>query len=504
MNSPLELMWEHLKYSLIKKEKDMKKARIIATLGPASSDPSMIEALVNAGVNICRINFSFGKYEEHQELIDNIRKVCKKTGKAIAIMQAIQGPKIRMGQLNGPVKVKEGQKIVLSGGKEHKEEFYFPTTYEDIASDTEPGKEILLADGKIILDVEEVYPKKKEVHCVVTCGGTILTGKGINLPYTNISLPALTKKDIDDVIFGARAGVDYMSLSFVRSAVDVVKLRQLLEREEADIPIIAKIEKPEAVDCIDDILDVADGVMIARGDLAVEVSYEKVPVMQKEIVEKANQKGKITIIATEMLGSMVTEPLPSRAEASDVANAILDGTDCVMLSNETAMGDHPVKAVEVMNGIVVEAEKLLACAKPFTDLDLPLDVHDLTKATCASATRLAYEFKGNGALIVVTRTGRSVKILSKNRPNTPIYAITDDQRMYQRLAFLHNVYPMFIKNDDVTEQDIDAGSKAFEFFEKKLVSGGFLKKGDRLIYILGDLEIEGRRVTNTIKVRTIQ
>ena len=335
----------------------MKKTKIIATIGPASNLLKTIEEMAKAGMDVCRLNFSFGTIEEHHEMISTIRKAAKNVGKAIAVMQDLQGPKIRIGKLNADVTVKKDQKIILSGKAEHKEEFTLPTTYAEIASDTEKGKTILLADGKIILEVLDTNKEEKEVHCKVLEAGTILTGKGINLPYTNISLPCLTEKDIQDAIFGAEAGVDYMSLSFVRKAKDVTELRKLLKKHgREDIPIVSKIEKPEAVDNIDAIIEETDVIMVARGDLADEVSFAKVPVIQKKIIRKVNIKGKLAIVATEMLGSMVDNQLPTRAEVSDVANAVLDGTDLTMLSNETAMGKFPVDAVKMMAEIAREAE----------------------------------------------------------------------------------------------------------------------------------------------------
>ena len=270
----------------------MKKTKIIATIGPASNSVITIEKMVKAGMNVCRLNFSFGLPEEHMAMIRKVREVSDKLNQSLAIIQCIQGPKIRMGKLNAPVTVKKGQEIILSGKTEHKDEFTFPTTYAQIASDTEPGKTILIADGKIIVKVIQTHKDKKEVVCKVVEGGTILTGKGINLPYTNISLPSLTPKDIEDVKFAVKSGeIDYIDMSFVRHPEDIRKLRKILKELGGEhIGIIAKIEKPEAVENIDGIIDEADGIMVARGDLADEVSFAKVPVIQKEIIRKAGKK----------------------------------------------------------------------------------------------------------------------------------------------------------------------------------------------------------------------
>jgi pyruvate kinase len=479
----------------------MKKARIIATIGPACEKRAILEKIIRAGVNVCRLNFSFGTHEEHQKKIDMIRDVAAKAGKPIAIMQAIQGPKIRMGKLNNPVKVKKGDEIVLSGKSQHKNEFYLPTTYKNIAADTEPGKIILIADGKIIVEVIRTDRAKKEVYCKVTCGGTILTGKGINLPYTNISLPALTPKDLSDAKFGAKAGVDYMSQSFVRTADDVIKLKKLLKREgHPDIPVIAKIEKPEAVENIDAILDVADGVMVARGDLADEISFAMVPIVQKQIIRKANKKGKITIIATEMLGSMVDSPLPSRAETSDVANGILDGTDAVMLSNETAMGKYPLKAVQVMAEIVSRTEASFGEEHFHRELDLP-EKHELYEAICASASYLSYSLNER-ALAVFSTTGRTVHVLSEFRPQSIIYALTFDERVYHRMAFYHNVLPILLKGT----YEPGNWQKIFLQARKELLEKNLVKKGDKLIVLSGDriTDPSGDSELSGIHVRTVK
>lgn len=477
----------------------MKRAKIIATLGPASNDKKNITKLAKAGVDVFRLNFSFGSYNEHQKVINSIRKVSEELNKSIAILQDLQGPKIRVGKLNAPVTVKKGNKLVLSGNSVHKDAFYIPTTYKQIASDTKAGKTILLADGKIILSVTKTDKRKKEVYCKVVMGGTILTGKGINLPYTNISLPALTPKDKEDAVFGIKAGVDYMGLSFVRHAEDVLKLKRLMKRMNADIPVISKIEKPEGVDNLDQILEVTDGIMVARGDLAVEISFAKVPLVQKEILRKANLKGKLTVVATEMLSSMVDNPRPTRAEASDVANAILDGTDAVMLSNETAMGKFPLKAVAAMKEIVMETEGSLVNEHYHLTLNLPA-IHTITQAICESASHLSY-FLDEKALAVITHSGRSVKVISKYRPQTPIFAATFNPKVYQQMAFMHNVHPILLDASGLTNKE-DNMVYSLEQFEYLLRQKKLVKLGNQLIFITGDISKKGWRV-NTIKVKIV-
>lgn len=477
----------------------MKRAKIIATLGPVSNDKKNITRLAKAGVNVFRLNFSFGSYDEHKNVINSIREVSAELNKSIAILQDLQGPKIRVGTLNAPVTVKKGASLILSGKSIHKDTYYIPTTYKQIASDTQAGKTILLADGKIILSVTKTDQRKKEVFCKVEMGGTILTGKGINLPYTNISLPALTGKDKEDAVFGIQAGVDYMGLSFVRHAEDVTKLKRLMKRMKAHIPIISKIEKPEGVDNLDKILEVTDGIMVARGDLAVEISFAKVPLVQKEILRKANLKGKLTVVATEMLSSMVDNPRPTRAEASDVANAILDGTDAVMLSNETAMGQFPLKAVAAMKEIVLQTESSLLNEHYHLTLKLP-PIESMTHAMCETASHLSY-YMNERALAVVTHSGRSVKVISKYRPQSPIYAATFNKSVYQQMAFFHNVHPILLDASGLSNKE-DNVAYSIEQFEYLLHQKKLVRIGEQLIFITGDISQKGWRV-NTIKVKVV-
>lgn len=478
----------------------MKKTKIIATIGPASNSVITIEKMVKAGMNVCRLNFSFGLPEEHMAMIRKVREVSDKLNQSLAIIQCIQGPKIRMGKLNAPVTVKKGQEIILSGKTEHKDEFTFPTTYAQIASDTEPGKTILIADGKIIVKVIQTHKDKKEVVCKVVEGGTILTGKGINLPYTNISLPSLTPKDIEDVKFAVKSGeIDYIDMSFVRHPEDIRKLRKILKELGGEhIGIIAKIEKPEAVENIDGIIDEADGIMVARGDLADEVSFAKVPVIQKEIIRKAGKKGKFTIVATEMLSSMVDSQLPTRAEASDVANAVFDGTDCVMLSNESAMGKFPVESVKVMAEIVEEAEKSLYKNTFHPVLDLP-DVHKLNEAICKAASELSYTLS-NEVMAVFSRSGLTARILSKFRPDSNIFAATLDRKTYQQLAIVHNICPILL-------DEASLGSNPYvtipTMIKKFLLEQKIVKKGQKMIGITGNFDADKQWEINTIRVHTI-
>jgi len=479
-----------------KKGEKMKRAKIIATLGPVTMNEQSISALLKQGVDVFRLNFSFGTFDEHKKTIALIRSLAQKHNKAVAILQDLQGPKIRVAKLQEPVILKKGMKIILSGNKTKKNYPTIPTTYNKIASDTKIGKNILLADGKIILTVTGTNEKSKEVSCEVINGGTVITGKGINLPYTDISMPALTSKDKKDAEFGLKAGVDFIGLSFVRHPEDIKKLKSLMRQLKIQVPVISKIEKPEALDNINEILDETDGIMVARGDLAVEISFSKVPIVQKELIKKANTKGKFTIVATEMLSSMIDNPRPTRAEASDVANAILDGTDAVMLSNETATGKFPLKAVKAMKNIIEETEDSMLNQNFHISLDMP-EVHTMTQAICESASHLSY-YINEKALAVITHSGNSVHILSKYRPQSQIIAATYNPKIYRRMALFHNVNPLLLTEKE-KKQTPDSSLQLLITLLRSLKT---IKKRDSLILLTGDIAPSGWKV-NTIKIHTI-
>ena len=474
----------------------MKKSKIIATLGPASMDFDSIKALAQNGVDVFRLNFSFGSYDEHQKVIENIRKVSANINKSLAVLQDLQGPKIRVAKLNKPVVLEKGMEVILFGGDNHDIHTRIPTTYDNIAADTEVGKTILLADGKIILEVLKTDKLAKEVTCKVTNGGTVITGKGINLPYTNISLPALTEKDRNDAIFGLKAGVDYIGLSFVRTPEDIQILKNLMNDLDIQVPIISKIEKPEALENIEKILEATDGIMVARGDLAVEISFSKVPVVQKELINKANIMGKFTIVATEMLSSMVDNPRPTRAEASDVANAVLDGADALMLSNETAMGKFPLNAVKAMYDIIYDTEASMLNDKYNISLKMP-EVHSVTQAVCEAASHLSYNLNEK-AIAVVTHSGDSVYVMSKYRPQSNIFAATFSEKIYHKMALFYNVFPILLKESIRNSHT----SLTLEEFQNCLKEKQLVEDNDMLIFLTGDICPEGWKV-NTIKIQNI-
>ncbi|MDD5697515.1 MAG: pyruvate kinase [Victivallaceae bacterium] len=479
----------------------MKSTKIIATIGPACASRAMLEKIIRAGVDVCRLNFSFGTHAEHREKFDRIRAVSKQVGKAVAVIQDLQGPKIRVGRLRAAVTVKPGDTLTLSGGTVHRDRFCLPTAYKNIAADTEPGKTILMMDGRIVLQVKTVEPAKKLVHCVVKAGGTILTGKGINLPYTRISLPSVTAKDKRDALLGIELGVDFIAQSFVRSAADVAVLKRYLKRHGGGrIPVIAKLEKPEALENLEEIIAIADGVMVARGDLADEIFFAKVPMAQKRILTAANRQGKLTIVATEMLSSMTANPLPTRAEVSDVANSVLDGTDLVMLSNESAMGKYPVAAVRAMSSIVAEAEQMIDrrgfLADPLV-WDRKLEV---SRAMCLSASFLSHELNEK-AIAVLTTTGESVRILSKYRPETPIYAATYSKAVYHRMAAYSRVAPLLL--DGEYPASSAEAEKALALLKEVLRRNKIVKTGETVICLTGLKAGDGSWRVNSLHTVTI-
>jgi pyruvate kinase len=331
----------------------MRKTKIVCTLGPTSSTPEMIEALINAGMNTARLNFSHGDHETHRRVYATVREISTRMGQPVAVLQDLQGPKIRVGKLpGGSIELSPDSEVAIVHAESSDDGALIPCSYPHIAKDVVAKDRILLDDGRLRLEV--IDAKDGKVRCAVKVGGELSDKKGINLPGVNLSTPAVTEKDRQDIVLGKELGVDYVALSFVRSADDVKLARSLIA---AGTPLLAKIEKPEALDCIEEIIELTDGIMVARGDLGVEMGPERVPLLQKELIEKANQRCKLVITATEMLDSMRFMPRPTRAEASDVANAVLDGSDAVMLSGETAKGEYPVRSVETMGHIINEIER---------------------------------------------------------------------------------------------------------------------------------------------------
>ena len=424
----------------------MRRAKIVCTLGPTSSSPEMLGDLMDAGLNVARLNFSHGTHDDHRRLFALVRQTAAQRGIPVAILQDLQGPKIRVGRLQGgQVELVAGRELCIAAGQQPGTSERFGCSYEPLARDVEPGDRILLDDGR--LELEVLAAGDGEVHCKVVLGGTLSDRKGINLPGVKLSTPSLTDKDRADLALGVELGVDYVAISFVRSAADVEQAKALA----GDIPVIAKIEKPEAVACFEEILAVADGIMVARGDLGVELGPERVPLIQKRLIEQTNLQRKVVITATEMLDSMRVRPRPTRAEASDVANAILDASDAVMLSGETASGKYPLQSVQTMDRIICEIER----SARFWETPDPVCQRqpDSTNAVARAAVVAAREL-GADKIFCYTESGRTATLISEHRPRATILAVTATESVYRRLALHWGVIPLLVDETPSTEMTI--------------------------------------------------
>ncbi len=469
------------------------KTKIIATIGPASNTKIMLRKLAKAGMNVARLNFSHGTYTEHGRVIDRIRSIAKEIRQPIGILLDLQGPKIRTGMLKDrkPVTLKRGRTFLITskdvpGGTAD----IVSTTYTSLAEDVKKGDKILLDDGLIELKV--VTATKDTVTCKIVHGGILKENKGINLPGVNVSAPSLTEKDRMDLEFGIKSEVDYVALSFVRKPEDIRNIKSIMKKLGADIPVIAKIEKPEAVESLDDILAITDGVMIARGDLGVEMRPEQVPNIQKQILAKAIKANKPVITATQMLETMSFNPVPTRAEASDVANAIFDGTDAVMLSGETASGKYPVKAVQMMSRIASEAE-----VSQFMTYNIhhERDNNDLvTHAVARSAVNIRNELNAN-AIMVFSVSGKTAKLISKQRSANPVYAFSPSMKVFNRFSLVWGVTPLIVPKIKNAAKIIDAGEKILK--KKRLI-----RKNDIIIIVTGLALKSGS--TNIIKIHEVE
>ncbi len=416
----------------------MRKAKIVCTLGPATDTLEQITALVRAGMDVARLNFSHGTHQDHERRFHLVREAAEREGRPVAVLQDLQGPKIRTGKMRGgKVSLVAGAEVTITTEEVLGTSTRFSTTYEGLIRDVRVGDEVLLADGRLKLVVVK-KAKRTEIRCRVIQGGELGNNKGINLPGTKVSAPSLTEKDAIDLEFGLALGVDYVATSFVRSADDVRGVKEIVGERA---PIIAKIEKPQAVADIDAIAEVADGIMVARGDLGVELPLERVPLIQKMLIERTNAMGKIVIVATEMLESMIHEARPTRAEVSDVANAILDGADAVMLSAETASGDHPVEAASTMAAIVLEVERSqrFRSLKPHNLARSDSFSSAVARASCAAAEQLGLE-----SIAACTQTGRAARLISEHRPSARIFALTPLPDTYRRMALCWGVVPLMI------------------------------------------------------------
>ncbi len=469
-----------------------RRTKIVCTLGPASFAYEVLERLIRAGLDVARLNFSHGTHESHREVYETLRRAEAEVGRPIAVLQDLQGPKIRLGKLVQPETLVAEESVILSCRNDFVGEGRrFPTTYERLARDVRPGEPILLADGRLTLIVDTV--DGDEVHTRVEVGGTVSSNKGINLPGSSISAPSLTDKDIADLEFGLALGADYVALSFVRTAHDVRVLRDLMKQFGRVVPIISKIEKPEAVDNLTAIVDESDGIMVARGDLGVELPPEKVPAIQRRAIRMARARAKVTVVATQMLMSMTEHARPTSAEVSDVANAVFDGTDAVMLSDETAAGAYPVRAVETMAALAATAENAPE-AKKRPDFVEELRAFSVW-AVARAAVVTAEEIRAS-AIVSYTNQGLGPRAVGTWRPPCPILGCASSDEDTRRLALYWGVHPIRIPRPDSFESLVSS-------VEHLAVDRHLLEPGETVV-ITSKMPFVEAEHTNVLKLHTIQ
>jgi pyruvate kinase len=463
------------------------RTKIVGTLGPASASPEVIRSLVEAGLDVARINFSHGTHDEHARTIAAVRAIADEAGRPVAIIGDLQGPRIRIGELSKTIEVADGQELTFAH-ETRAQPGDVPVTYEDIANDVRVGGRILVNDGLLEFEVLSVSGHRVRVRTVH--GGPLTSHKGMNLPGVDVSAPSLTDKDKADIAFGVAQDLEYLALSFVRRADDILALKALLPK---GMLVIAKIEKDSALERLEEILQATDAVMVARGDLGVELPFEEVPLAQKRIIGLANRYGRPVITATQMLESMIEHPRPTRAEANDVANAVLDGTDAVMLSAETAAGIYPRLAIEAMRRIIVAAETLPVARGIGLDRLEPGTAS--TEETIAAASVTAVRLLGAPSVIVFTKSGFSARIVAARRPGVPIVVLTDQRRTYRQLALVWGVVPFLVPHADSYEQMAATAKKV-------LLDQGIAKPGDRVVVTAGvPFDVPG--TTNMLKVESV-
>lgn len=473
----------------------MRNTKIVCTIGPASESIEKLEKLMECGMNVARLNFSHGNYEEHAERIKNIRAAAEKTGKTVAVLLDTKGPEIRTHNfVNGQAELLQGKTVYVSMKEVEGTAERFSVTYPGLIDDVHEGSKILLDDGLIELEVKEVNKANQELKTVALNSGVIKNKKGVNVPNVSVNLPGITEKDANDILFGIEQDIDFIAASFVRRASDVLEIKELLENHNAThIQIIPKIENQEGVDNIDSILEVSDGLMVARGDLGVEIPAEDVPLVQKQLIRKCNTVGKPVITATQMLDSMQRNPRPTRAEASDVANAIFDGTDAIMLSGETAAGDYPVESVQTMSNIAVKAETAIDHSSILKDRSRNVDM-TITDAISQSVTHTAMNLAVS-AIITPTESGHTARMISKYRPHSPILAVTFSERINRRLSLVWGVHAVMCRRAKSTDEMLDIA------VERGLRSG-MVEHGNRVIITAG-VPVGQSGTTNLLKVHVI-
>ncbi len=467
----------------------MRHTKIVATIGPASDNENLLNQLVENGLDVARLNFSHGTYEEHGQRIDKIKQVAVKNDKYIGIMLDTKGPEVRVGELlQGEMNLEKGMEVMLSNGSGPG---IIPITYSGLSGDVEVGTQILLDDGLIGLEVEGI--QQDGIKCRVLNGGILKSNKGVNVPGVLLELPPVTDKDVADIRFGIEQKVDFIAASFIRRAADILEIRRILEEKDADISIIAKIETQAAVNNIDEILQVADGIMVARGDLGVEIPSEEVPLVQKEIIRKCNKAGKPVITATQMLDSMISNPRPTRAEASDVANAIFDGTDAIMLSGETAAGKYPVESVVMMDKIANRTEQAVDF-KEKVQQRYARFIPSVTDSISHASSTISRELN-TAAIITPTESGSTARMVSKYRPQVPIIAASPHVRVLRRLSLVWGVTSVKVAESVGTDDMISAAVTAA--LGKKLIMHG------DMVVITAGLPVGVAGTTNLVKIHVV-
>ncbi len=467
-----------------------KKTKIVCTIGPATESAEVLENLINAGMNVMRLNFSHGDFAEHQNRITNLKKASEKTGKLVAILQDLGGPKIRIGEFEkGVITLKAGQTFTLTTdnvvGNEEKVFINYPLLPKEVKK----GGFIMLHDGQKKLEVIDI--KGNDIICKVIVGGEIKSRRGVNVPGAYLSISSITDKDRKDVEFGIKNEVDYIALSFVRRPADIEELRGILNKVGSKAKIIAKIETPEALENIDEIIKLADGLMVARGDLAIEIPAEEVPLVQKSLVQKCHAVGKPVIVATQMLESMIKSPVPTRAEVSDVANAIIDGADAIMLSEETTLGLYPLEAVTMMTKVANRVEQELLSNGVINSTE---DYSSVGDVVSFSAVRTAQEI-GAKYMVALTRTGRTALFAARHRPVQQIIALTPCQKTANQLMLVYGCYPIVV-------DDIKSFDKISEIVKEYLVDNKLAKKGETVV-VTGGVPIGEVHETNAMYVETL-
>ena len=464
----------------------MRRAKIVCTIGPACRDPAVLRRMIAAGMDVARLNMSHGTHETHARALEDVREAAGREGRSLAVLLDLSGPKIRLGELPGPVLLHAGEEVRLVPKADPGAVGAFPVNYPELARELAPGDRISLADGMIPLEVVAVEGEAVRVR--VLSGGTVTSHKGLNLPGKGDALPSLTGKDREDLRFGLRKGVDWVALSFVRSPRDIEPVRRVMEEEGIRVPVLAKIEKRQALERIDAIVDAFDGIMVARGDLGVEIPIEDVPGAQKDLIRRAVRRAKPVITATQMLLSMVRSPRPTRAETTDVANAILDGTDAVMLSEETAMGEYPVETVATMARIAERAQDMAA---PLPDRYEDLDVGGVPGAIARATWRLA-KAVGARAIVTPTKSGSTARLVAATRPDVPILALSSEPGVVAALCLTWGVVSRPLTPAASTEA-------LFEACRHEARSLGLARAGERIVVTAG-LPLETPGTTNLVKV----